>query len=63
MMPNKKQIERMEFGKLSVKVLINSKKQLSSFIFEAKIQTKIKTKTIQDKMVAPPIFKILHFRF
>ena len=49
MMQIKKPIERMEFCELLVKVLINRIK-LSSFIFEAKIQTKMKTKTNQDKM-------------
>ena len=44
MMQIKKPIERMEFCELLVKVLINRIK-LSSFIFEAKFQTKMKTKT------------------
>ena len=61
MMQIKKPIERMEFCELLVKVLINPIK-LSSFIFEAKIQTKMKTKTNQDKMIAPPILKISHFQ-
>ena len=61
MQSNKKGIERMEFCKLLVKVYINRIK-LSSFIFEAKIWTKMKTKTNQDKMTAPPILKISHLK-